>query len=186
MPMEIEIPTAGLVEAARSGDQAAFEVLVDRFRPLACRYAFALIQDAGLAEDACQDAFMDAYAHLDQLREPAAFAGWLRRIVIKQADRQRRRRLLFVELSEIPGARDPLAILVEAEASREIQEHLGRLPEHLRRVLHLFYDHGYAVREIAEFLEIPPGTIRKRLFDGRKRLRGALSVPPSNEKENRP
>lgn len=180
MPMDAgatsSAATGDLVDASRSGDRAAFADLVERYRPLACRYALSLLRDRGLAEDACQEAFIEAFQHLGQLREPAAFPGWLRRIVVKHADRQRRRRLLYVELSEIPGAHDPLALLIEAEAGREVQEHVALLPAHLRDVIALFYLDGYTVSEIATFLEVARGTIRKRLFDGRRRLRGGLSA----------
>src|SRR5947209_9094690 len=106
---------AELVVAARDGDAEATDRLLERFRPMACGYAFGLLGDPGLAEDACQEACLDAVLHLDQLQDPAAFPGWFRRVVLKHADRQRRRRLLYVELADAPGAVDPLAAVIEAE-----------------------------------------------------------------------
>ena len=50
-------------------------------------YAYSLLRDAHLAEDAAQEAFVDAYRHLDDLRTPAAFPGWFRRVVFKHCDR---------------------------------------------------------------------------------------------------
>ena len=181
---KIAVKTAELVDASRFGDRMAFDALVDRFRPLATRYAYSLLQDQGLAEDACQEAFVDAFLHLGQLRESAAFSGWLRRIVLKHADRQRRSRLLFVELSELPGARDPLALLIEAEAAREIHAEIADLPSRLRTAVSMFYRDGYSVIEIAAFLEIPQGAVKKRLFDARRRLRASLS--PSESEELKP
>ena len=108
-------PVARLVHAARGGDTRAFGELVERFQSMAQGYAVALLRDPGLAEDACQEAFVDAFLHLYQLREDAAFPAWFRRVVRKHADRQRRSRLLATELSEFPGATDPLTALLEAE-----------------------------------------------------------------------
>lgn len=175
MGMDEGVPTASLVAAVLAGEAEGYAGLVERFRPLACRYAFSLLRDSGLAEDACQEALLEAYSHLDQLREPAAFPAWLRRIVLKQADRQRRSRLLFVELSEVPGARDPLAELIEAESAREVGAGIAALPPRLREAVSLFYRDGYTIREIADFLEIAPGAVKKRLFDARRRLRGSLT-----------
>ena len=80
-----------LVVKARAGDLAAFEDLVRRFQNMACGYAYARLGDFHLAEDAAQEAFIDAYRLLPDLRAPAAFAGWLRRIVFKHCDRFTRR-----------------------------------------------------------------------------------------------
>lgn len=76
-----------LVAAAQAGGAAAFTELVLRFRNMAYGYATSLLRDRHLAEDAAQEAFIDAYRKLGQLREPAAFPGWFRRVVFKQCDR---------------------------------------------------------------------------------------------------
>ena len=177
------IRVAELVRAARAGNVAAFGELVDRFQPRARRYATSLLQDAGLAEDACQEAFVDAYLHLHQLRELAAFPGWFRRIVLKHADRQRRSRLLFFELHEVPGAVDPLGLLIEAEARREIADQVAELPERLRRAVELFYGEGFSMTEIADFLDVPVGTVKKRLFDARRKLRGRVATLRQTESD---
>ena len=63
-----------------------------RFQGTAIGYAFAVMGDFHLAEDAAQDAFVEVYVVIGDLRDPAAFASWLRRIVFKHCDRQRRRK----------------------------------------------------------------------------------------------
>lgn len=170
-------PTACLVHSARGGDAHAFGELVERFQPMALGYALALLRDPGLAEDACQEAFVDAFLHLHQLREDAAFPGWFRRVVHKQADRQRRCRLLAVELGELPGTSDPLAALIEAEERRAVQNEVAALPARLRSSIALFYGGGLSVDEIAGFLHVAPSAIKKRLFDARARLRRRLPTP---------
>ena len=173
-----ELPAlARLVQAARGGDARAFGELVERFQPMAQGYALALLRDPGLAEDACQEAFVDAFLHLHQLREDAAFPGWFRRVVRKHADRQRRSRLLAVELGELPGTSDPLAALIEAEERRSVQEEVAALPARLRDSIALFYGGGLTVDEIAGFLNVTPSAIKKRLFDARALLRRALPTP---------
>src|SRR3954463_9589919 len=82
-----------LVGPAASGEAEAFGQLVLRFQDLALAYAGAVLGERAGAEDAVQDAFVDAWRLLAQLREPEAFPGWLRRIVFKHCDRRRRARV---------------------------------------------------------------------------------------------
>jgi len=76
-----------LVRAAQQGDKEAFNQVVLRFQDMAYATAYAMVRDAALAQDVAQEAFIDAYLSLSNLREPAAFPGWFRRIVVKHSDR---------------------------------------------------------------------------------------------------
>src|SRR5260370_32241807 len=76
-----------LVKAAQGGDLEAFDKIVERFQDMAYASAYSMRNDAQLAEDVAQEAFIEAYLNLPKLREPAAFPGWFRRIVFKQSDR---------------------------------------------------------------------------------------------------
>ena len=80
-----------LVIAAQGGDTGAFAEVVRRFEGMAQRLGMAMLGERSRAEDAAQEAFLDAYISLGSLREPAAFPGWFRRIVLKHCDRQLRR-----------------------------------------------------------------------------------------------
>src|SRR5215510_14090549 len=76
-----------LITRARNGDGDAFGSIVRRFQDMAVGYSYSHLKDFQSAEDAAQEAFLEAYLKLDRLREPAAFPGWFRRIVYKQCDR---------------------------------------------------------------------------------------------------
>ena len=98
--------------------------------------AYAMLHDAGLAQDAAQEALIDAYLSLANLREPAAFPGWFRRIIVKHADRQSRRRAETVPLEAFGDLRSPLPtpdVALEAALHREDVETLfsGQTPLHL-------------------------------------------------------
>ena len=79
---------------AQRGDKAAFESLVINYQDYAVAIAYGWLGDRELAGDVAQEAFLDVYHQLPQLRNPAAFSGWLRRIIIKQCDRITRRKTL--------------------------------------------------------------------------------------------
>jgi DNA-directed RNA polymerase specialized sigma24 family protein len=72
-----------LVTRAREGDQEAFGALVDRYRDMVYGFAYHLTRDFEAARDLAQEAFVQAYLKLGQLRDPDRFPAWLRRIIAK-------------------------------------------------------------------------------------------------------
>jgi RNA polymerase sigma factor (sigma-70 family) len=164
------------VAGAQQGSLAAFDQLVRRFQHMAVGYAYSILGDFHLAEDAAQEAFVQAYQDLRMLRVPEAFPAWLRRIVAKQCDRAvRRRRLVTVPLEASAGLPDPsqgpLESVQQQETRQEVLAAIGALPEHERVTTTLFYIDGYSLAEVGEFLEVPVGTVKRRLHSARNRLR---------------
>ncbi len=174
--------TANLIEliaAARAGDTEAFGALVHRFQDMAVAYGYALLGNLSLAEDAAQEAFLEAHLCLAQLREPAAFPGWFRRIVFKQCDRLRRGKTAQLEpleaVQEQPSATPNQAeVMEQREMKRQVWAAIDALPEHERSVVLLYYLSGYSQLEISAFLDVTVTAIKKRLFSARQRLREML------------
>lgn len=81
-----------LVVRSRAGDLDAYGRLVERTQRMAQAVAFDVLRDASLAEDAAQEAYIRAFRHLGDIQDPAAFPGWLRRIVVTVALNARRAR----------------------------------------------------------------------------------------------
>ncbi len=168
-----------LVTAAQHGDLEAFGEIVRRFQDMAYAGAYAMVGDAQLAEDIAQEAFMEAYLNLPKLREATAFPGWFRRIIFKQGDRLiRGKHVTTMPLHtafNVPLAELNPALLVERqEMSATVRHAVDALPEHERIVTILFYSTGYALKEIADFLEVPVTTVKKRLYNARQRLKEDL------------
>lgn len=165
-----------LVAKARLGDRAAFEQLVVRYQDFVTGVAYGWLGDLEAARDVAQETFLDAYRHLDQLREPAAFAAWLKRIAIKHCDRLTRRRLPDAEpLHELP---EPASIDPEPDGAAEARstaDHLRfaveSLPPAERQVVALHYFAEASGPELAAFLGIPLSTVKQRLRSARARLR---------------
>jgi len=164
------------IRRAATGDPHAFGTIVRRFQDMAVGYAFSILGDFHLAEDAAQEAFVQAYRDLSQLREHAAFPSWFRRIVFKHCDRMtRRKRIQTVPLDAAVGTAaneaGPAQIAEQREMQEKVLEAIRALPEHQRVVTTLFYINGYSQNDIADFLEVPVTTVKKRLHDSRKRLK---------------
>lgn len=182
----------GLVAAARAGDLDAFGMLVERYQDMAYAAALSRLGNYHLAQDATQDALIEAFRDLRQLRDPAAFPAWLRQLVFKQCDRLWRRRGLRgvpLEAAEGQAGRemDPAAHAERAELRGLVLQALNELPEDQRLATTLFYIGGYATNEIAAFLEVPLTTIKKRLHDSREALKERmLGMVEQNLKQEAP
>ena len=179
--------TADLVRAALAGDGGALGALVSRHQRASLGYALGRLPDEAEARDAVQDALIEACLQLDRLREPAAFPGWLRRIVHKQCDRRLRRwreRPTDRAFAGEPPALD--AALDAAARWRAVRRGLDALPEHERVVVALHHLGGVPVREAAAFLEISPGAVKTRLSRARARLRTEEAPMPSPRPKTRP
>lgn len=180
-----------LVRQAQQGNHDAYAQVIGRFQDMAFAGAYAMLGDAGLAQDAAQEAFMEAYMSLSKLREPAAFPGWFRRIIIKQSDRQLRcRKVTLVPFeasaptpSPLP---DPAFILEKQQTHADVHTAVAALPTNQRLVITLFYIQGYSQKEIAAFLECPVTTIKKRLFDARQKLKENLIMVEKELQKNKP
>jgi RNA polymerase sigma factor (sigma-70 family) len=169
----------------------AFAELVIRFQDMAFACAYAVLGDAYLAEDVAQEAFVVAWQKLDQLREPSAFPGWFKRIVLSQCNRLTRgKRLQIVPLdigansaTTDPG---PHVIAEKHELLNRVLMAIKGLPDNERVVTTLFYVDGYTQADIGQFLEVPVSTVNKRLYTARQRLKESVQVFKDNLQNQRP
>ena len=165
-----------LVVRSRAGDMDAYGELVKAYQDMAFGYAYSLLGDFHLAEDVSQEAFIEGFRSVADIREPGAWPGWLRRIVHRQCLRARtRRRPLTVALEsarEVPsGEPMPDAAAVHAETREHIATALRSLSPQERTTALLYYTGGYGQREIAEFLGTTTHVIKHRLRSARQKLR---------------
>lgn len=166
-----------LLQRCKDDDTEAITTLVRRFRTKALDLAGAILKDHHLAQDAVQRAFLTAFRRLGDLREPLAFPGWFRQIVRSECTAIRRRR------REQPGA-DTAELVSETPSPSENAQRedrcrvvrcaLATLPEISRTAAEMFYLDDYTCADIGFRLNIPVGTVKRRLFDARERLPGIL------------
>jgi RNA polymerase sigma factor (sigma-70 family) len=183
--------TVSLVRAAQAGDDIAFSELVRAYQDIAVAYATSILKDYHLAEDAAQEAFVEAYRELASLREPAAFAAWFRTIIFKHCDRMtRRKRRPLIALEAALEVASPAPTPEESLESQEIKasvwKAIAALSDSERAVVLLYYmgEHSQAV--IAEFLNVTTNAVKTRLYSARKRLRKYMGHIEENLNAARP
>jgi len=141
---------------------------------LAFRVAYGVLRHREDAEDVAQEAFTRAYRGFSQLRDRDRFRSWLVRMTWRLAiDRQRAdRRRLAREQATVDAAAPERAAAAATGQERllQLRQAIDALPEKLRVVLVLACIEGHDVREVASLLGIREGTVKSRLFLGRKKL----------------
>jgi RNA polymerase sigma-70 factor, ECF subfamily len=182
------VDDADLVARARRGDQAAFGELVDRHRMAVYRATLAILRSHADAEDAAQDAFVNAYRHLDRFRGDSSFKTWLLTIAWREAINRRRsltslwrHRLDRRDEGEhdplvdaVAADRDPEQRLTGDQLQRHIRTAIAALTPKLRDVLLLAQSGDYTYEEIGAIVGAPVGTIKWRVSEARRVVREHL------------
>jgi RNA polymerase sigma factor (sigma-70 family) len=154
----------------------AFCELVRMFQDMAYACGYSVMGDFCLAEDAAQEAFISAWQKLSQLRQPEAFPGWFRRIVLTECNRLTRgQRLRTISLDEGMDLHaphpDPQSAIEKDELTKAAFAAIKKLSLNERMVVMLFYVNEHSQSDISAFLNVPLTTVAKRLYSARVRLR---------------
>jgi RNA polymerase sigma-70 factor, ECF subfamily len=172
-----------IVAQAQGGSREAFAALVHGSVDRLYAIAYRILRDADQAEDAVQQALIDAWDDLPGLHDPERFDAWSYRLVVRSSYREARRGRApsgrIRDIAEVagfdadPATEDPMIRIV----SRDEMERAFRelTPEH-RAVLVLRFYVGLQVSEIAETLRIPLGTAASRLHYALRDLRAACET----------
>jgi RNA polymerase sigma-70 factor, ECF subfamily len=175
------------IARARSGDPAAFRHLVDAHSATLFRACTRITGDRALAEDAVQEAFLNAFRHLADFDGRAAFSTWLYRIAVNAALAQvRKRRYLEVTLPDsddttLLDAADtsptPDRHAMSAEIRREVDAQLARMTPIERAAFVLRHQEGRSLEEISAALSLNVSAAKQAIFRAVRKLRAALEAP---------
>ena len=179
-----------LIIKAQAGDLGSYEEIVRRFQASAFSHAFSVLADSRWAEDAVQDAFVEAYRNLGSLRVPEAFASWFQKVVFTSSSRIARRKT--VPISSIKDAEkveqtgdDPYEHLERKERDRMVHVAIQSLPDSLRMVTALYFIGGMQQREVGEYLGLSETAVKKRLFNARQKLKEYIMNMTKNISDER-
>ena len=166
-----------LVERCRTGDDAAFTELVDRYKDLVFAMVYRMARDRTRADDLAQDVFLKIYRGLPYFRGEARLSTWIYRIVANVCSQERSRRAPDVSLEPArPGAPridrgGPDAAFGDLELRDRLDKAIAQLPDNYRMLIAAHYLDGIQYEALAETLGVPLGTIKTHLHRAKRRLR---------------
>ncbi len=171
-----------LVSRALQGDQEAFAGIVALYSATMLRTAYLIVEDRDVAEDVVQDAFIQAWHHLPDLREAGALRPWLMRIVVNQCisfKRRVARSSAFVRQALSEQETDMLAQVADhfkgrMERDWDLAHAIENLPARQRVAIVLHYYNGMTLPEMARALHTSENTLKKRIQAALANLRQVL------------
>lgn len=170
--MKYDIDT---VERAVNGDARAFEELIGIEKERLYYKALSYVGNKEDASDAVQEALYKAFLSISQLQHPPYFSTWLFKILIRECYRLLKKRNRFIPLED-----DEIITRLEQTPEEKKDDHVGealsKLPPPQRSAIVLFYYYGFSVKEIAEMMKKPYGTVKTYLHRGRKALKAQLAA----------
>ena len=170
------------------GDRVAFELLMRRHNRRLYRLARATLRDGAEAEDALQEAYLQAFRAMGQYRGDASLSTWLSRLVlneclgrIRRHDRRENVIPMVAATDQVTDAcveiaESPDAALARAQVRNLLERRVDELPDSFRTVFVMRSVEDLSVAETATLLGIPEETVRSRHFRAKSMLRAALET----------
>jgi RNA polymerase sigma-70 factor (ECF subfamily) len=167
-----------IVTRVLAGEPALFEIIIRRHNRRMYHLVRSILRDEAEVEDAMQEAYFSAYAHLNQFAGSAKFSTWLLKIAINEARRRLRRRdrLTRLDATETAlnhesGTPTPEEMATSREIRTLLEAVIDELPDTLRMVFVLREVDGLSTAEVAEALDIAAVTVKVRLHRAKAQLR---------------
>ncbi len=170
-----------LVERCKSGDDAAFRELVDRYRNLVFGLIARTVSNRALAEDLAQEVFLRVYRGLPYFRGEARLSTWIYRIVVNVCVHEQRGAGVTVSLDDDAGAETTAASTTDRqfgdiEMRDRVEKAIARLPANYRLLIASHYLEGIRYEDLAEIFDLPLGTVKTQLHRAKQQLRRLLET----------
>ena len=166
-----------IIKGCLKFNPTARKVLYDKYASQMYSICMRYANSKNDANDIFQQAFYLIYKNLNQVKNPEALSGWVKRIFVNTALEVIKKNARFSNIDNIESLVDSNENLNFAIQNIRIEELAGliqQLPEGTRMVFNLYVIEGYSHKEIAKDLDISVGTSKSQLFDARKKLKEAL------------
>ena len=172
-----------LVERCRSGDEHAFQELVDSYKGLVFALIARTLQDRSRAEDLAQEVFLRVHRGLPYFRGEARLSTWIYRIVANVCVQEHGGRPAPASLDDgqtVGEVRAATASIDRQFGDLELRDRLekaiARLPPHYRLVIAAHYLEGVRYEDLADALQMPLGTVKSQLHRAKEQLRRLLET----------
>lgn len=164
---------------AQSGNKEAIEELVSASKDSVTTIVMGKLRHTHDCDEVVQDVFLRMIRKLHQLDNPSKFSGWIcqmaNRLAINKVLRRPKEKPTENAYLETPQESDPFISLNKKEISGVLHEAMKNLRDRDRKILQVFYFDGTPTKEIAETLNVPLGTAKRRMHTARERLRNEIT-----------
>lgn len=180
------------IQQMKRGDISGLAHMVEKYQDRAFRVAVLIVRDTTLAEDVVQTTFINAYRKIQQFDSSKAFEPWFLKSIVNTALQilRKNQRINYIEDEEegfielVDESSIAPQQAVEAKEQREmIRKALEQLSPEQRAVIVMRYYLDMSEAEMVEILNVPAGTVKWRLHEAKKRLRGFLNFAELQEVE---
>lgn len=165
---------AALVERYLAGDHAAFDELMRAHQERVFGVCLRMLRDRDAALDAAQETFITVFRKADRFSGRSAFSTWLYRVAVNTCydalRRQRRHQAEPLPETNDPADHQAVDPFDSAELRPDVEAALMAIPEEFRAAVVLSDLEGLSLQMVAEALDVPVGTVKSRVFRGRKLL----------------
>src|SRR6187401_1745974 len=170
-----------LVERCRSGDEHAFQELVDRYKDLVFALIARTVQDRSRAEDLAQDVFLRIHRGLPYFRGEARLSTWIYRIVANVCMQERAKppaqRTVPLDDEQARAATQSAdRRFGDLELRDRLEKAIARQPPNYRLLVAAHYLDGVQYEDLAEAMQVPLGTVKTQLFRAKQQLRRILET----------
>ena len=163
-----------LIQQYLKGNKSVLPLLVKRYHKIFCQKAFWITKDKGLAKDVAQDSWITIIDKLKSLKNTDSFKSWALRIVYTKAVdklKNRTKENKNFDLNKTEAVFQKFGDDNSAVVKWKLLKAFRDLPKGKQEIIRLFYTEEYSIYEISNFLKIPVGTVKSRLFKAREKLK---------------
>jgi RNA polymerase sigma-70 factor (ECF subfamily) len=179
----------GVVTRALTGDTEAFQEIINHYSALMLRTAWMIVKDRDIAEDVVQEALIQMWHHLPDLREAGALRPWLMRIVVNQCISFKRRLARATAFTRQVMAEQEGDLLASAadhykgylERNWDLAQAIENLPDKQKTAIILHYYSGMTLPEMSRTLQTSENTLKKRIQTALNNLRHMLRTVEADE-----
>lgn len=167
-----------LINKSKEGDAKSFSKIVIRFSQSSYFLSYEKVRDKNFAKDVTQEAFIEAWLKLQNLKEPKAFWSWLKKIIIGKCERfNRKNKVPHTNLDTLKN----FSYKEKNEQFEELVDELENLPPKEIEIAKLFYLSGFSQKEIAAKFGLPLTTVKKRLQLARNKIKERFNQMPQKQ-----
>ena len=164
--------TVNLVRKSKKGNNLAFSTLIKSYEKDLYKVAIAMTKNDDDALDCIQEAILQAYISIKDLRQDEYFKTWLIKILINKCNALLKKNKKILNLDVSIAENDK----VEQSDRLELKDSINNLDSNLKIIVILYYYEDMSIKDISESLNIPQGTIKSRLSRARSKLKEMLSI----------